>query len=190
MIVTELAIPGVKLLQPRVFGDPRGYFFETFHADRYAQAGVEGTFVQDNVSSSSRNVLRGLHLQWPGAVQGKLVSALSGRIWDVAVDVRRGSPTFGRWVAAELSDENHGQLWVPPGFAHGFVVLSDRALVSYKCTAPYSPRDEVSIRWDDPSLAVGWPVTGPLLSERDAAAPLLAELPSTSVPTYEPLSTS
>lgn len=184
MIVTPMSVPDVKLIQPRVFSDSRGYFFETFLAERYEHAGVRGPFVQDNVSSSHRHVLRGLHLQWPGEVQGKLVSAYRGTIWDVAVDVRVGSPTFGHSVGAELSEENHCQLWVPPGFAHGFVVISESALVSYKCTAPHSPRDEVSIRWNDPTLAVRWPSAAPTLSERDAAAPFFADLPPSSVPQY------
>jgi dTDP-4-dehydrorhamnose 3,5-epimerase len=179
-----LAIPDVKLIEPKVFGDARGFFLESFHSERYAAAGIAGPFVQDNQSFSQRGVLRGLHLQWPENVQGKLVSVTQGAVWDVAVDVRRGSPSFGKWVGAELTEANHHQLWVPPGFAHGFVVLSETALFCYKCTAPYSPAHEVSIRWDDPTLAVAWPDANPTLSGKDAAAPLLAELPPERLPVF------
>ncbi len=182
MNVRSLAIPEVKLIEPKVFGDARGFFLESFHGERYAAAGIAGPFVQDNQSFSQRGVLRGLHFQWPENVQGKLVSVVQGAVWDVAVDVRRGSPSFGKWVGAELSESNHHQLWVPPGFAHGFVVLSETALFCYKCTAPYSPADEVSIRWDDPTLGIAWPVTAPTLSARDAAAPLFSELPAERLP--------
>ncbi len=184
MNVTALAIPDVKLIEPKVWGDARGYFFESFRADRYAAAGITGPFVQDNQSFSQRGVLRGLHFQWPHHVQGKLVSVAQGAVWDVAVDIRRGSPTFGQWVGAELSAENHRQLWVPPGFAHGFVVLSDNALFTYKCTDLYSPADESSIRWDDPTLGITWPVQGPTLSGKDASAPLLNELSVDRLPAY------
>jgi dTDP-4-dehydrorhamnose 3,5-epimerase len=183
VIVTPLAIPEVKLIAPRVFGDARGFFLETYHADRYREADIPGPFVQDNLSFSQRGVLRGLHLQWPGHVQGKLVSVVQGAVWDVAVDVRRGSPTLGQWVGSELTAENHHQMWVPPGFAHGFVVLSETALFSYKCTAPYSPVDEIGIRWDDPTLAVAWPVRDPIVSAKDAAAPFFADLPTDRLPT-------
>ncbi len=184
MKVTALAVPEVLLIEPRVLGDDRGFFFESFHVARYAEAGIAGPFVQDNQSFSQQGVLRGLHLQWPHHAQGKLVSVVQGAVWDVAVDVRRGSPTYGQWVGAELTDRNHHQLWVPPGFAHGFVVLSETARFSYKCTAPYSSADEVSIRWDDPTLAVQWPVRTPTLSGKDAVAPLLAELPPERLPQY------
>lgn len=184
MKVTALAVPDVQLIEPRVFGDARGFFFESFHEGRYAAAGIAGPFVQDNFSFSQQGVLRGLHFQWPKNVQGKLVSVVQGAVWDVAVDVRRGSPTYGEWVGAELTENNHRQLWVPPGFAHGFVVLSQTALLSYKCTAPYSPTDEVSIRWDDPTLAVRWPVRTPILSGKDTLAPLLVELSPESLPIY------
>lgn len=185
MKVTALAIPDVKLIEPKVWGDARGFFFESYRDDRYREAGIVGPFVQDNQSFSQRGVLRGLHFQWPNNVQGKLVSVVQGAVWDVAVDIRRGSPTFCKWVAAELSAENHHQLWVPPGFAHGFVVLSETALFTYKCTAFYLPADEVSIRWDDPTLAVEWPLDTPSLSGKDAAAPLLAELPQDKLPRYD-----
>ena len=185
MKVTALAIPEVKLISPEVRSDSRGFFLESYRDDRYAAAGVAGPFVQDNQSFSRRGVLRGLHFQWPDHVQGKLVSVVHGAVWDVAVDIRRGSPTFGEWVGCELSAENHHQLWVPPGFAHGFVVLSETALFTYKCTAHYSPTDEVSIRWDDPSLRIDWPLqTAPVLSSSDAAAPCLASLPLERLPTH------
>jgi dTDP-4-dehydrorhamnose 3,5-epimerase len=184
MKVTPLAIPEVLLVEPRVFGDDRGFFLESFHLARYSAAGISGPFVQDSQSFSRKGVLRGLHFQWPQNAQGKLVSVDHGAVWDVAVDVRRGSPTYGQWVGAELTESNHHQLWVPPGFAHGFVVMSETALFVYKCTALYSPADEVSIRWDDPTLAVQWPVRTPVLSGKDAVAPLLAELPPERLPQY------
>lgn len=184
MRVVPLELPDVKLIVPEVWGDSRGYFFESFHAERYAHFGISDLFVQDNQSRSQRGVLRGLHFQWPHCPQGKLVSVSEGTVWDVAVDVRRGSPTFGRWVGAELSAENHHQLWVPQGFAHGFVVLSENALFSYKCTALYSPQDEVSIRWDDPDIGIAWPERNPILSTKDASAPLLRELPEEKVPSF------
>lgn len=184
MKVTALAIPEVQLIEPTVWGDARGFFLESFRADRYAEVGIAGPFVQDNQSCSQRGVLRGLHFQWPNHAQGKLVSVAQGAVWDVVVDIRRGSPTFGRWVGAELSAENHHQLWVPPGFAHGFVVLSETALFTYKCTDVYSPADEVCIRWDDPALAIDWPIATPVLSTKDAMAPALRDLSQEALPTY------
>ncbi len=174
VIATEL--PGVIVVEPRVFGDQRGFFLETFHADRYAEAGIRATFVQDNWSRSVRGTLRGLHFQEPHA-QGKLVSVAHGAVYDVAVDVRRGSPTFGRWVGYELSAENKRQMWVPPGFAHGFVVTSDSCDFLYKCTALYRPEAERAIAWNDPALAITWPIGDPILSSKDAAAPRLADAP-------------
>jgi dTDP-4-dehydrorhamnose 3,5-epimerase len=186
MIVTATALPEVLLVEPRVVGDGRGYFFEAWHAERYAEHGIRDTFVQDNVSFSARGVLRGLHLQHPHD-QAKLVSVLRGAVLDVAVDVRRGSPRFGRWVTAELSEENRRQLYVPEGFAHGFLVLSDDALVSYKVSAAYRPDAEIAIRWDDPALAIEWPLaSAPVLSPRDAAAATLAEIPRERLPQYAP----
>ncbi len=176
MKVHETALPGVLLLEPQRFGDDRGFFMETFHARRYAEAGISGTFVQDNFSRSAKGTVRGLHFQEPNA-QGKLVQVLAGAVYDVAVDVRRGSPTFGRWVGVELSAENRRQLWVPPGFAHGFCVLSESADFFYKCTDFYSPSTERSIAWNDPELAIPWPVSAPLLSPKDAAAPRLKDAP-------------
>jgi dTDP-4-dehydrorhamnose 3,5-epimerase len=166
-----LAIPEVELIVPGRFADARGYFQELWVDGRKAG---QKTFVQDNLSYSKQHVLRGLHLQNPNG-QAKLVMAISGTIWDVAVDVRVGSPTFGKWVAAELSEENGHQLYVPRGFAHGFVVLSDSARVLYKCDAAYSPRDEISVRFDDPALGISWPSASPILAPRDRDAPTLAE---------------
>jgi dTDP-4-dehydrorhamnose 3,5-epimerase len=173
VIVTPTAIPDVLLVQPVVHGDQRGFFVETWHNPRYAAAGVVLPFVQDNHSRSLRHTLRGLHYQVEHP-QGKLVHAATGSIFDVAVDLRRSSATFGRWVGAVLSDENHHQLWIPPGFAHGFYVLSAEADVVYKCTAPYIREHDRAVRWDDPRLAIAWPLVGagrPLLSARDAGAP-------------------
>jgi dTDP-4-dehydrorhamnose 3,5-epimerase len=166
VIPTEL--PEVLRLVPRRFGDDRGYFFESFHAMRYATAGIPEIFVQDNVSRSRRSVLRGLHLQQPRA-QGKLVSVLEGEVFDVAVDVRVGSPRFGRWVGEILSSNNGHQLWLPPGFAHGFLVLSEEALLIYKCTEYYDPASELSIRWDDPRIGIEWPTRNVTLSAKDEA---------------------
>lgn len=173
VVTTEL--PEVLILEPQLFGDQRGFFLECFQAKRYAEAGISRPFVQDNMSRSGYGVLRGLHLQNP-STQGKLVSALRGRVLDVAVDVRIGSPNFGRHVAVELSEENRRQLWVPRGFAHGFAVLSESADFFYKCDDLYSPKDEISVRWDDPAMGINWGLANPSLSEKDAAAPLLAEV--------------
>lgn len=168
----ETELPGVIIVEPRVFADDRGFFMETFHSEKFAQAGIPTTFVQDNHSRSSAGVLRGLHYQEPVA-QGKLVRAVTGAIFDVAVDIRPGSSTFGRWVGVELNDENRRQLWVPPGFAHGFLVLSDFADVVYKCTELYDAKGDRSIRWDDPEIAIAWPRANPILSKKDAEAPTL-----------------
>ena len=176
MKVTATELEGVLILEPRVFTDERGFFMETFQAERYRAAGVPTTFVQDNFSRSVRDTLRGLHYQEPQA-QGKLVQALSGRVLDVVADVRVGSPTFRRWIAVELSGDAPKQMWIPPGYAHGFCVLSESADFVYKCTTPYAPEAERSIRWDDPELGIAWPVGAPRLSQKDAAAPLLAEAP-------------
>ena len=169
MKVTPLAIPDVLLIEPKVFGDERGFFFESFNACRFAEAtGLDVQFVQDNHSRSARNVLRGLHYQSPPKAQGKLVRAVVGEVYDVAVDIRRGSPTYGQWVGEFLSAENKRQLWVPPGFAHGFVVVSEFAEFLYKATDYYAPAFERCIRWDDEQLAVRWPLAGPpSLSAKD-----------------------
>jgi len=169
-------IPGVLVVEPQVHRDPRGFFLETYHRGKFAGGGIDVTFVQDNHSRSTAGTLRGLHAQLTRP-QGKLVRAVRGEIFDVAVDIRRASPTFGRWVGVRLSEENFQQLWIPPGFAHGFCVLSEVAEVEYKCTELYAPEDEISLAWNDPDVGVRWPLDGePLLSQRDAAAPNLAEV--------------
>ncbi len=174
--IIETALPGVLLLEPKLFGDQRGFFMESFNAREFAAAtGIDRPFVQDNHSRSARGVLRGLHYQVKQP-QGKLVRVVAGSVFDVAVDVRRTSPTFGRWFGAELSAENNRQLWVPQGFAHGFVVTSETADFLYKTTDYYAPEHERSVRWDDPAMGIDWPLAGaPLLSERDAGAPWLAD---------------
>ncbi len=168
----KLEIPGLIEIRPKVFGDERGYFLETYHARDFAAAGIEGVFVQDNQSKSSRGVLRGLHFQktYP---QGKIVRAVEGEVFDVAVDLRADSPTIGRWAGVILKASEQNQFWVPPGFAHGFLVLSETAVFAYKCTELYHPEDEGGIRWDDPTVAIAWPETGapPKLSPKDATLP-------------------
>jgi dTDP-4-dehydrorhamnose 3,5-epimerase len=175
MLVTRTDLPEVLIIEPKLFGDERGFFLETYQLERYVEQGIPRPFVQDNMSRSSHGVVRGLHLQNP-ETQGKLVSALRGRVLDVAVDVRVGSPNFGRHVAVELSEENRRQLWVPRGFAHGFAVLSETADFFYKCDNRYSPKDELVVRWNDPAIGVKWGIDQPSLSSRDAAAPLLADV--------------
>ncbi len=173
-------IEGLLVVRPRVFPDGRGFFLESYKQSEFGKAGIKAAFVQDNHSLSSRGVLRGLHYQLPPFAQGKLVRVLEGRVWDVAVDIRRGSPTFGRWFGMELSAEEHTLVYIPPGFAHGFVTLSERAQFFYKCTAEYSREHEAGIRWNDPSLAIRWPLGDVSVSERDQGLPLLANarLPS------------
>jgi dTDP-4-dehydrorhamnose 3,5-epimerase len=181
MKVTPTAIEGVLVLEPRVFGDERGFFLESYNQKAFDDAvGHEVRFVQDNHSRSTKGVLRGLHYQLTPHAQGKLVRVTQGSVFDVAVDVRRGSPTFGRWVGVELSGQNHRQLWLPPGMAHGFLVTSDSADFLYKTTAYYAPQAERSVRWDDPAIGIDWPLPGgaPTLSAKDAAAPSLAEAPT------------
>ena len=173
VIATDL--PEVLIIEPKIFGDQRGFFVETYQLRRYAEFGISRPFVQDNMSRSTYGVLRGLHLQNPSP-QGKLVSVMRGGVLDVAVDVRVGSPNFGRHVAVELSEENRRQLWVPRGFAHGFVVLSETADCFYKCDDLYSPKDELVVRWDDAAIGIDWGLANPSLSPRDAAAPLLADV--------------
>jgi len=173
VVPTEL--PGVLLIEPRVAADDRGYFLETFNAARYADAGVPTTFVQDNVSLSRGGVLRGLHYQHPYG-QAKLVQVLRGEVFDVAVDIRVDSPTFGRWVGAYLSETNKRQLYVPQGFAHGFLVTSDEALFAYKCSEYYHPETERAVRWDDPALAIAWPRADVTLSPKDQGAAPLASI--------------
>lgn len=183
MRVVSTKLAEVKLFEPKVFGDRRGFFKETWSQRRYAEAGVQGTFVQDNVSRSVRGTLRGLHLQYP-VEQGKLLYVLEGEIFDVAVDARVGSPSYAQWVGVELSADNHRQVWVPPGFLHGFCVLSDSALVLYKCTAPYDPPSEVGVAFDDPDIGVRWPVEEPVLSDRDRAHPKLRDIDPARFPRF------
>jgi dTDP-4-dehydrorhamnose 3,5-epimerase len=175
MKVERLALDGLLLIRPSVFRDERGYFFESHSQSRYADAGLTATFVQDNVSYSIKNTLRGLHFQIPKA-QGKLVSCLQGAVFDVVVDIRAKSPTFAQWCGVTLTAESGEQLWVPPGFAHGFCVLSDHALFHYKCTDYYDKTSERAVAWNDTNIGIRWPTMAPLLSAKDAAAPTLASL--------------
>lgn len=181
MRVVQTSLSGVVIVEPDVHRDPRGYFLEVFHAGKFAAAGLPSSFVQDNHSSSVRHTLRGLHFQRTKP-QGKLVRAVEGEIWDVAVDVRPDSITFGQWTATTLSADNFRQLYIPPGFAHGFCVLSEIAQVEYKCTALYEPADEVGIIYDDPDIGINWPVREPILSARDQQHPGLAAVRPTLVP--------
>jgi dTDP-4-dehydrorhamnose 3,5-epimerase len=183
MRFVQTEVPGVILVEPDVFEDPRGFFLETYHARKYAEIGLPGLFVQDNYSWSVRGTLRGLHYQTTQS-QGKLVSVLQGQVFDVAVDIRQGSPTFGKWIGIELSGENKRQLYIPPGFAHGFCVLSEAAGFAYKCTAFYAPEDEGGIIWNDPDIAIRWPIKSPLLSGKDQGFKGLADLPPDRLPRY------
>ena len=183
MNVIETRIPGVRILEPKVFGDERGFFMETYNEARYKEAGLPANFVQDNLSLSAKNVLRGLHFQNPDQ-QGKLVYVLQGEVFDVAVDIREGSPTFGEWEGVTLSAENKRQFWVPEGFAHGFLVTSDTALFAYKCSAPYNAKADAGVRWNDPEIGIEWPVEEPTLSEKDKNAPLLRDLSPEKQPRY------
>lgn len=182
MIVERLALPEVLLVKPKVWRDERGQFLEIWRERQYGEHGM-GPFVQDNVSVSRKGVLRGLHLQHPHA-QGKLVSALRGSVFDVAVDVRRGSPNFAKWVGVELSEENGWQLYVPPGFAHGFQALSDGVVFTYKCTDYYTPKSERTIRWDDQAVGVRWPLPAPLVAPKDMTARSLGEFDPDWLPGY------
>ena len=175
MQVLKTELPGTLIIDLDVFGDSRGYFQETWNRARYAAAGLEVDFVQDNLSFSRKGTLRGLHFQNPRA-QGKLVSVLMGEVYDVAVDIRHGSPTFGKWIGVTLSAENHRQFYIPPGFAHGFCVTSDSALFAYKCTQFYNAQTESCIAWDDPDLQIDWPVMEPTLSKKDRLAPRLCDI--------------
>lgn len=184
MKIIETALPGVVIIEPKVFGDERGYFLESYQAQRYAEAGIVGPFVQDNISFSRRGILRGLHFQYENP-QGKLVQVLQGEVFDVAVDVRLGSPNFGKWVGVTLSSDNKRQMYVPPGFAHGFVVTSDVALFVYKCTDYYAPQAEVSIIWNDPDIGIEWPFNeSPQLSAKDSAGLHLSEIAAERLPNY------
>lgn len=175
MTVTDAPLPGLKIIEPAVFRDQRGFFLETYHQRRYSEAGIDAVFVQDNYSRSGRDTIRGLHMQVTSP-QAKLVRVVAGAIFDVAVDVRLGSPAFGRWFGVTLSSDNFTQLLIPPGFVHGFAVLTEYAEIEYKCSAFYDPTDEIAVRWDDPAIGIDWPVTAPVLSARDAAALPLAAL--------------
>ncbi len=184
MKVNQTNLDGVLHIEPKVFGDARGFFLETYNKDRYMTAGFPDVdFVQDNHSRSSKGVLRGLHFQlnYP---QGKLVQVATGSVFDVAVDIRVGSPTFGQWYGCVLSEENHHQLWIPPKFAHGFCVLSETADFVYKCTDYYRPEDEGGLLWNDPGVSIGWPIASPLLSEKDKAYACLKDIPHGQLPVY------
>jgi len=183
MKFTPTSLPEVILIEPDVYRDPRGFFLETYHQRKYAENGIGGPLVQDNHSFSHRGALRGLHAQ-KNRPQGKLVRAVEGEMFDVAVDIRRGSPNFGRWVGVVLSGENFCQLWIPPGFAHGFCVLSETVHVEYKCTDFYDPQDELAVAWNDPEIGVAWPIAEPVLSAKDRAAPRLGQVLD-GLPRYE-----
>lgn len=183
MRIIESALDGVVLIEAQVFEDDRGWFFESFNAERFAALGLPTRFCQSNLSRSRQGVLRGLHYQWPNP-QGKLVQVVEGEVLDVAVDLRRGSPHYGRSYGAILSASNRRLMYIPEGFAHGFATLSEQASFAYQCTALYDRACDRSVRWDDPQLAVDWPLREPLLSPKDAAAPLLAELPEEALPEY------
>ncbi|RBP51619.1 dTDP-4-dehydrorhamnose 3,5-epimerase [Arenicella xantha] len=180
MKVEQTKLEGVLLVTPQVFGDERGFFMETYNREKALANGLPGEFVQDNHSKSSRGVLRGLHYQHP-QWQGKLVRTVQGEIFDVAVDIRAGSTTYGEWVGYLLNDENKQQLYVPPGFAHGFVVTSDTAEVVYKCTTVYAPAQEGSVLWNDPDIGIEWPIDSPILSAKDQVGRRLADLPALTV---------
>lgn len=183
MRIINTDLPGVLLIEPRVFGDQRGFFMETWNQAAYAAAGIPPVFVQDNLSLSRKGILRGLHFQNPNT-QGKLVYVLQGEVFDVAVDIRRGSPTFGQSVSIVLSADNKRQLYIPPGFAHGFCVTSETALFAYKCTDKYNPQAEASVLWNDPALNIPWPVDNPELSAKDVQGIRLADIPDDKLPLY------
>ena len=185
MKVIETSLPGCVVIEPEVFGDARGVFFETWNAERFAVHGLPTKFVQSNVSTSVKGVLRGLHYQWPRP-QGKLVSVLEGEVYDVAVDIRRGSPTFGRWEAAVLSAENRRQFWIPEGFAHGFAVLSEHAVFNYLCTDVYVKEADAGVRWNDADIAIDWPVSAPTLSAKDENASFLRDIAEDRLPVFVP----
>lgn len=186
MKISETDLPGVIIFEPKVFPDERGFFLETWSDNRYRQAGITRCFVQDNTSFSQKSTLRGLHYQHPHS-QGKLVQVLSGEVFDAAVDIRLGSPTFGKSIGVILSGSNHKQMYIPPGFAHGFCVISETALFSYKCTDYYNASCEGGILWNDPDLGIEWPIDGPILSPKDSNYPLLKDVPAESLPQYESL---
>lgn len=181
----ETSLPGCVVIEPQVFGDARGFFYESYNEAKFRTAGIDRRFVQSNVSRSARGVLRGLHYQWPHP-QGKLVSVLEGEVFDVAVDIRQGSPTFGQWTAVMLTAENHRHFWIPEGFAHGFCVVSEFATFSYQCTELYRPEADASVRWNDPAIGIDWPVSAPLLSGKDEVAPLLSDIATERQPRVIP----
>ena len=185
MRIIQTALPGCVVIEPAVHGDSRGFFYESWNARTFADAGIDIAFVQTNVSRSARGVLRGLHYQWPHP-QGKLVSVVEGEVYDVAVDIREGSPTFAQWTAAILSAENKRHFWVPEGFAHGFVVLSDFATFVYQCTALYDRASDAGIRWNDGHIGIDWPVAEPILSDKDRQAPFFDEVAREKLPAYSP----
>jgi dTDP-4-dehydrorhamnose 3,5-epimerase len=178
MNITQSELSGLLVIDPKVFGDDRGYFFESYNAEIFKAAGLEIDFMQDNESRSGKGVLRGLHFQEPPFEQGKLVRVARGAVMDVSVDIRKDSPTYGKWAAFELSEQNKRMLWIPPGFAHGFVTLEDDTIFIYKCTKVYNKESENSIRWDDPDLGIDWAVENPIISDKDKVAPLFKELKS------------
>jgi dTDP-4-dehydrorhamnose 3,5-epimerase len=175
MELIPTALPDVIIIKPDVFGDVRGYFFESFHSEKFAAMGITDTFVQDNESRSQKDVLRGLHYQLEPFAQGKLIRVIKGSVLDIAVDIRRSSPTFGKWVSMKLTDENKWICWIPKGFAHGFLTLEDDTIFSYKCSGIYNKASEGSIRWNDPELNIDWGTANPLLSGKDIAAPLFKD---------------
>jgi dTDP-4-dehydrorhamnose 3,5-epimerase len=178
MQVTQTKLSGLLVIDPKVFGDERGYFFESFNEETYMEAGLVERFVQDNESRSGKGVLRGLHFQEPPYAQGKLVRVARGAVMDVSVDIRKDSPTYGQWVAYELSEHNKRQLWIPAGFAHGFVTLEDDTIFIYKCSNVYKKESESSIRWNDPELNIDWGISNPIVSDKDKTAPLFKDLNS------------
>jgi dTDP-4-dehydrorhamnose 3,5-epimerase len=182
--IIQTALPGAVIIEPQVFGDARGFFYESYNKAKWQEAGIDAEFIQTNVSRSARGVLRGLHYQWPNP-QGKLVSVLEGDVYDVAVDIRRGSPTFGQSAGVMLTADNHRHFWVPEGFAHGFCVLSEFATFTYQCTALYDAKADAGIRWNDAALDIDWPISDPLLSDKDGKTPLLAEVAGERLPVFK-----
>lgn len=185
MKILKTSLPDVLIIEPQVFEDNRGFFMESYHRKRYEQAAISAVFVQDNLSYSIHGTLRGLHYQYPHG-QAKLIQAVKGEIFDVAVDIRVNSPTFGKWTAIRLSDRNRRQVYIPEGFAHGFCVLSETAVIIYKCSDYYAPESERGILWSDPALGIDWPVKTPLLSHKDSRYSCLCQIPPEHLPAYEP----
>lgn len=185
MRIVQTSLPGALVIEPQVFEDARGFFYESYNKDKYRAAGLTAEFVQSNVSRSSKGVLRGLHYQWPDP-QGKLVSVLEGEVFDVAVDIRRNSPTFGQWTGVMLTADNHRHFWIPEGFAHGFCVLSESATFTYQCSAPYNRAADAGVRWNDADIGIDWPLAQPILSEKDERAPYLREVSPERLPRLLP----